>query len=117
MEIRERFIGAAASERHLAAEMPGRGRSRCHGDCLVGEPIGIVEQAELHVHPAAIEAQRHLARRELECLGDLRHGLHLFASSPEHVGIVPPRVDVGGAALHGALEEALGMHEIVAIGG
>ena len=41
----------------------------------------------------------------------------MLAALPEHVGIVAPRIDVGGAALHGAFEQPLGPQQVLAVRG
>lgn len=62
VKVGERLVGAAAREGHPAPQVPRSGRARRRRDGLVGEAVGVVEEAEFHVHPAAIEAEGHLAR-------------------------------------------------------
>ena len=115
MEVGQRFLGPAAGECHLAVKPPGLVGAGSRPYRLARQPVGVVEQAEFHVHPAAIDAEAGVARREPQRLSDLGHRRHPFAPLPEHVGVVPSSVDVGGAVLHRLLEEPLGPQQVLAV--
>ena len=115
MVIGEGRLGLAAGHGHLAAQVPGRGRPRRHPHRLPGQAVGVLEEAEFHVHPPAVDRQPHVAGRKLQGLGDLPDGLHPLAAFPEHVGVVPAGIDVERAALDRALQQALGPHQVVTV--
>ena len=115
VEIGQRFLGPAPGEYHLAVKPPGFVGAGSRPHRLARQPVGVVEQAEFHVHPAAIDAEAGVARREPQRLSDLGHRRHPFATLPEHVGIVPSRVDIGGAVLDRLLQEPLGPQQVLAV--
>lgn len=116
MEVGQRRLGLAASQRDAALQMPRFGRPRREPHRLTGQPLRLVEQSQFQMHLAAVDAQRGIIGGQLQRLGDLADGLHLQPPFPEHVGIVLAGVDVDGTPLHRLLEEPLRPQQIAAVG-
>ena len=117
VEVGQRRCVAPPCQRHLTLEMPRIGRLGRSPQACRGKAIGIVEETELHCHPATGEAQRYVVRGEAERLVDLFHRFHLLPPLPEHRGVVTAGVDVGRTPLHRLAEERLGAGEVLLIGG